>query len=50
MVKKNCKDCNKEFEAKPNSRYPRKYCDECSKKRKKAYESIHLTTFDECED
>jgi len=50
MVIKTCKDCKKEFEAEPNSRFPRKYCDKCSKERKKAYQDIHLTTVDECEE
>ena len=51
MIKKICKDCGKEFEAKTSSsRYPRKYCDKCSKQRKKDYEKIHLITFDECEE
>lgn len=50
MIKKNCKDCGKEFESKLNSRYPRKYCDKCSAQRKKDYEKIHLITADECEE
>jgi len=50
MVKKECKDCGKEFEVNPNARYPRKYCDKCSKKRKKDYENIHLITAGECEE
>ena len=47
---KNCKDCNKEFEQKEKSRYPRKYCDKCSAQRKKDYEKIHMITADECDD
>lgn len=50
MVEKICKDCGKEFEEKKSARYPRKYCDKCSKKRKKDYEKIHLITADQCED
>lgn len=52
MAKKICRECKKEFEAKPNyfSKYPRKYCDKCSKERKKAYEDIHNVTMDDCED
>lgn len=50
MVKKKCKDCKKEFEANPNLRYPRKYCDKCSAERKKAYKNIHLITASQCED
>lgn len=47
---KTCRDCKKEFEAKSNSRYPRRYCDKCSKERKKAYESIHLIKAGDCEE
>jgi len=50
MIKKKCKQCGKEFEPPSKSRYPRKYCDKCSKERKKAYENIHLTTIEDCED
>ena len=52
MAKKICRDCKKEFEAKStfNSRYPRKYCDKCSKERRKAYEGIHNVKFDDCEE
>ena len=47
---KKCKDCGKEFEQTSNSRYPRKYCDKCSKQRKKDYEEIYKITADECEE
>ena len=50
MIKKICKDCKKGFETEKTGRYPRKYCDKCSAKRKKAYEKIHLITVDECEE
>lgn len=50
MAEKICKDCGKKFEEKPNVRYPRKYCDKCSKQRKKDYEKIHLITASQCED
>ncbi len=49
-IKKKCKDCGKEFETEKNSRYLRKYCDKCSKERKKAYEKIYMVTADECEE
>jgi len=45
-----CKDCKKEFVANINPRYPRKYCDKCSKERKKAYENIHEIKIEDCED
>jgi len=48
-MKKKCKDCGKMFEAPERSRYPRKYCDKCSKERKKAYEKIDEIKFEDCE-
>ncbi len=45
-----CKDCNKTFEVNPNARYPRKYCDTCSKERKEAYAKIGEIKFEDCED
>jgi len=50
LIKKKCKDCNKEFETKPTTRYPRKYCDKCSKQRKKDYEKIYLLKAEDCEE
>jgi len=52
MPKKICRDCKKEFEAKPkyNSRYPQKYCEKCAKERRKAYENIHNVTATQCEE
>jgi hypothetical protein len=50
MPIKTCRDCKKQFEAKSNSRYPRKYCDKCSKERRKAYEDIHLVSASDCEE
>jgi hypothetical protein len=51
MVKKICRDCKKEFEAKMNSsRFPKKYCDKCSAERKEAYKDIHNISASDCED
>jgi hypothetical protein len=52
MPIKTCRDCKKEFEAKSsyNSRYPRKYCDKCSKERKKSYANIHNISAKDCEE
>jgi hypothetical protein len=50
IIKKTCKDCGKEFKTKPNARYPRKYCDKCSKERKKEYENIYLVKAEDCEE
>lgn len=48
--KKKCKDCGKKFEVSKKSRYTRKYCDKCSKQRKKDYENLYAVEFEECED
>ncbi len=45
-----CKDCGKIFESQISSRYTRKYCDKCSKKRKEDYENLYSVNFEECED
>lgn len=45
-----CKDCGKTFEVVKKTRYERKYCDDCSKKRKKDYENLYTVKFDECDD
>lgn len=48
--KKKCFDCGKEFEVSPSARFPRKYCDECSKKRKKAWDNQWKIKFEDLED
>jgi hypothetical protein len=45
-----CHDCGKEFESGEKTRYKRKYCNKCSKKRKKEYENLYTVKFEECED
>ena len=51
MIKKIiCKDCGKEFETKVSTRYTRKYCDKCSKKRKVEYENLYNVNVEDCED
>jgi len=45
-----CKSCGKDFEVSPRARFARKYCKECSEKRKKDYEDLWKVTADECED
>lgn len=52
MPTKICRDCKKEFQVKSNfgSKYPRKYCDKCSKERKKAYANIHNIKAEDCEE
>ena len=50
MTIKTCKECKKEFEAGFNSKYPRKYCDKCSKQRKKDYDNLYSVKFEDCDD
>lgn len=45
-----CKDCGKNFEINPRTRYVRKYCKKCGEKRKKDYASLWKVKADECED
>ena len=45
-----CRDCGKIVEVNPNARYARKYCDKCSKQRKKDYENLYTVTADECDE
>ena len=51
MKKLTCKDCGKEFEVKViNPRFKRKYCDKCSKARKKAWDEqwkVKIEDFDD---
>jgi NMD protein affecting ribosome stability and mRNA decay len=49
-MKKKCRDCGKEFEVNPRARFERKYCDECSKSRKKEWEKIHEIKFEDCDE
>jgi hypothetical protein len=51
MVKEiKCKDCGKKFELNPRGRYTRKYCDKCSKQRKKDYENLAYVKIEDCVD
>ena len=45
-----CRDCGKEFEQKKTARYARKYCEKCSKKRKKDYEGLWKVKAGDCDD
>ena len=49
-MKKTCFDCKKEFELNPRARFPRKYCNDCSAKRKKLWENQHTVKFEDLED
>ena len=48
--KKACMDCKKEFEFETSARFPRKYCDSCSKKRKKMWDNQWKVKFEELKD
>jgi len=50
MELKVCEECSRKFKPPEKSKYKRKYCNKCSKKRKKDYQNIHLITVDECEE
>lgn len=43
----NCKECGKKFSYKPHPRYQRKYCDKCSKERKKAWDDRWKMKFED---
>jgi DNA-directed RNA polymerase subunit RPC12/RpoP len=45
-----CADCKKDIEIDTTSKYKRKYCKECSKKRKEDYDNLYKVSADECED
>lgn len=44
-----CKDCGKEFVVSARARYARKYCEKCSKARKKDYENLWKVKAEDCE-
>jgi len=50
LKKIKCKECGKEFETNPKARFPRKYCDVCSKKRKKMWDDQWKVKFEDMED
>jgi hypothetical protein len=51
MKTKLCADCKKEeFVVNPNARYERKYCDKCSKKRKKFWDEQWKVKAEDLED
>ena len=50
LKKLKCKDCGKEFEFDVKGRFSRKYCDSCSKKRKKDYENLYSVKFEDCDE
>lgn len=50
MKKKLCFICKSEFEVVHNSRYERKYCLKCSKKRKKEWDNQWKIKFEDLPD
>jgi Zn finger protein HypA/HybF involved in hydrogenase expression len=48
-----CLECKKEFEVSPRARFKRKYCPECSEKRKKMWDDqwkLKIEDFDDDDD
>jgi hypothetical protein len=50
IKKKPCFDCKEEFEYETNSKYFRKYCDKCSKKRKKMWDNQWKVKYEDLDD
>jgi hypothetical protein len=50
LKKMKCKECGKEFILKPSVRFIRKFCDDCSKKRKQEYQNLYRIKYEECDD
>ncbi len=51
MIKKKiCPDCKKEFDFDSTARFKRKYCKDCSDKRKKAWDNQWKVKFEDLED
>ncbi len=50
MKKQKCLQCKKEFEVSSNARFPRKYCKECSEKRKKMWDEQWKVKFEDLDD
>ncbi len=50
LKKINCRDCGKEFEFEKTQRYDRKFCNKCSKKRKKEYDNLYSVKFEDLDD
>jgi len=48
--KKKCLECKKEFIVKPKARFVRKYCEACSKKRKKMWDNQWKLKFEDFDD
>ena len=50
VKKKLCLECKKEFEVNPKARFARKYCKECSEKRKKMWDDQWKLKFEDFDD
>jgi len=50
VKKKKCLECKKKFEFNPSARFVRKYCDVCSKKRKKMWDNQWKLKFEDFDD
>jgi hypothetical protein len=47
IKKKKCLECKKSFEVNPHARFVRKYCELCSKKRKKMWDNQWKIKFED---
>ena len=47
---KKCLECGKEFEFNPHAKFKRKYCKNCSAKRKKMWDEQWKVKFEDLED
>ena len=50
MATKKCLKCKAEFTLNPRARFVRKYCDKCSKKRKKMWDNQWKVKFEDFKD
>ena len=50
IKKKKCPECGKEFEFDTMARFPRKYCKDCSAKRKKMWDDQWKVKFEDLDE
>lgn len=50
IKKKKCLDCKVEFDADMSAKYKRKYCEKCSKKRKKMWDNQWKVKFEDLDE
>ncbi len=50
IKKKACLQCKKEFDFETSAKFPRKYCKQCSDKRKKKWDNQWKVKFEDLDD